>query len=92
MYYMELPEDTGEIDDYEEDDDDDGGISFEKYAELSARMNGIDNLEAQYKIVENNGYSREDWDFYKKVWTVEMANPEKLKQYKELYEKALNNI
>jgi hypothetical protein len=92
MYYIELPEHPGEIDDYEKDDDDDEGISFEKYAELSARMNGIDDSEAQYKIVENNGYKREDWDFYKKVWTVEMANPEKLRQYMELYEKALNNI
>jgi hypothetical protein len=52
-------------------------------------MNGIDDAEAQYKIVEENGYNREDWDCYKKVWTVEMANPEKLRRYMELYEKAL---
>ncbi len=97
MEHLESTDDIGNTDNnYEEDDtfdddddEDDEGISFEKYAELSAKINGIDDLEAQYKIIEKEGYSKEDWNFYKKVWTVEMADPEKLRQYMELYANAL---
>lgn len=78
-----------EINDEEEDDDEDDGISFEKYVELRTKMDREgDNEEAHYKIVEAAGYTREDWDFYKNVWMVEMmSNRDKSEKFSELYSK-----
>ena len=75
--------------DNEEDDDEDEGISFEKYVELRTKMDREgDNEAAHYKIVEAAGHTKEDWDFYKNVWMVEMmSSPEKAEQFKVLYEK-----
>lgn len=76
-------------DDKEEDDDDkeeDDGISFEKYVELRTKMDPFgDNKDARYKIAGDEGYTREDWDFYENVWTIEMANPDRQNQFSELY-------
>ena len=83
----EEEEDDDEDDKIEkEDDDEDDGISFEKYVELRTKMDPCgDDKEAYDKILESEGYSREDWNFYDRVWTVEMANPERLNQFSELY-------
>jgi hypothetical protein len=74
-------------DDDDDDDDDDGeGISFEKYVELRTKMDPYgDDKDAYDKILESEGYTKEDWDFYERVWTVEMANPERLNLFSELY-------
>jgi hypothetical protein len=46
-----------------------------------------DDTEAHDKILESEGFTRQDWNFYEKVWTVEMANPDRLSQFSELYAK-----
>ncbi|GEM_PF-3725166 len=79
-------DDEEEDEDEEEDDDEDEGISFEKYVALRTKMDPCgDDKEAHDKILQTEGYSREDWDFYDRVWSVEMTNPERLNQFSELY-------
>lgn len=52
------------------------GVTLEKYADLLAKMSdcGEDN-EACYKIAENDGVSRSDWDDVKSGWQAKMMDP-----------------
>ncbi len=79
-------DDDVEEEEEEEEDNDDDGISFEKYVELRTKMDPYGDDKSEHnRILQSEGYTREDWDFYEKVWTVEMANPERLNQFSELY-------
>jgi len=75
-----------ESQDFEEEDEGDSGISFERYAEMCAKMHSLGEDEAaRTKFILGQGYSMEDWDFYESVWRVEMAEPERMRQFMELY-------
>lgn len=52
-----------------------GGISLERYAELSADVTDVVNdPEAQVRIVEAQGIRRDDWEAAKNGWTARMQD------------------
>ena len=90
---FKLSQDEELEEDYDEDDDEDEGISFEKYAELSAKLDPFENnLNKQKEIISSEGKSWEDWEFYKNVWDVEiLSDPQKTQTFAEIYSKFQNN-
>lgn len=82
-------DDFDDDDEDEEEEDEDEGISFEKYAELSAKLDPFENnTKKQKEILSAEGISMEDWEFYKDVWDVEvLTDSSKTQTFAEIYSK-----
>ncbi len=67
----------------------DEGISFEKYAELSAKLDPFeDDEQKQKEIISAEGCTWDDWEFYKGVWAVEvLSNPNRIETFAKIYAK-----
>jgi hypothetical protein len=84
-----LDENENDEEDDEDEEDEDEGISFEKYAELSAKLDPLGSDEAaQEELLEKEGFDMNDWEFYKNVWEVEiLTDPNKVTLFAEIYAK-----
>lgn len=71
------------------------GVSLERYAELAAELDGIDDPQAQTAKVGELGVSAGDWNAAKQGWTARMQDPGNMGQiatrYMQLYNAALAN-
>ena len=69
------------------------GISLERYAELGAELDGINDPDAQAQKVGELGVSRQDWEAAKNGWTARMQDMSLMGQvamrYMPLYNAAL---
>ena len=85
----EEDDDDNDDDDNDDDNDDDDEISFEKYAELSAKLDMFENnIKKQKEIISATGKSWADWEFYKSVWDVGiLQDPGKTQTFAEIYSK-----
>jgi len=70
------------------------GITLERYAELGAELDGIQDPSQQRTKVETLGVNGADWDAAKAGWTARMQDPANMGQvasrYMQLYNAALS--